>query len=776
MNHRRASACGAAIVVTVLALGLAAAPAANAAPCDAPSNEIVAENCKTGTSPSIWQIAGSGNASLQGFATDISVDQGQTVRFKIDTTASDYRIDLYRLGWYGGDGARKVTTVQPSQVRDQEACANDSSTGLVDCSNWSESASWNVPQDAVSGIYLAHLVAEGGAEGESHIPFVVRDDDGRSDLLFQTSDTTWQAYNAYGGSSLYGGGPGPKNGAYKVSYNRPFTTANSSEEDWIFNSEFPMIRWLERNGFDVSYFTGVDSDRLGAEIREHKAFLSVGHDEYWSGSQRANVEAARDAGVNLAFFSGNEVFWKTRWENNHRTLVSYKETHATSSIDPSPTWTGTWRDPRPFNPEGARPENALTGTAFLVNSGTRAIKVPAADGKLRFWRDTDAASQGTGDVETLPDGTLGYEWDTDPDNGARPAGLVRLSSTTESNVEILQDYGSVYDFGTATHHLTLYRDTNGAGPDALVLGAGTVQWSWGLDDTHVRGSAPPSPVMQQATTNLFADMGVQPATLQDDLQPATASTDTIPPTATITSPATISVTADTSQTIQGTATDTGGGVVGAVEVSVDAGITWHPATGRETWSYTWAPELSGVVTPLARAADDSGNLTGADQTTPPPGGGDPPPSGGDPPGDSPPPAVSGGGTGTPTTGTHGTQPGGPGGGTGPTSSDVLINRAVDINTSSVRMSRSGSVRLRVACPRGENDCRVELRLQRDGHSIARRTFTVEAGDARRIAIKLNRAARRKIIRKRALRVTALAAVAGGRTTRTTIRLLAPGQG
>ena len=104
-----------------------------------------------------------------------------------------------------------------------------------------------------------------------------------------------------------------------------------------------MVRWLERNGYDVSYFTGVDADRRGAEILEHKAFLSVGHDEYWSGGQRANVEAARDAGVNLAFFSGNEIFWKTRWENSidgsntdHRTLVSYKETHANAKIDPDP--------------------------------------------------------------------------------------------------------------------------------------------------------------------------------------------------------------------------------------------------------------------------------------------------------------------------------------------------------------------------------------------------------------------------------------------------------
>ncbi len=84
----------------------------------------------------------------------------------------------------------------------------------------------------------------------------------------------------------------------------------------MFNAEYPMVRWLEANGYNVSYSTGVDSDRRGAEIREHKVFLSVGHDEYWSGDQRTNVEAARNAGVHLAFFSGNEVFWKTRWENS----------------------------------------------------------------------------------------------------------------------------------------------------------------------------------------------------------------------------------------------------------------------------------------------------------------------------------------------------------------------------------------------------------------------------------------------------------------------------
>ena len=331
-------------VLTALALGgmatmIGTAPSVAADPCSAPPNEIVAENCKPGTPFSVWNIPGAGDSSIQGYATDISVDQSQTVNFKVSTASSDYRLDIYRMGYYGGDGARKVATVQPSVAlpQGQPDCATDSSTGLVQCASWAVSASWTVPGDAVSGIYFAHLVREDGPSGESHIFFVVRDDDGRSDLLFQTSDTTWQAYNAFGGSSLYTNGPGSSplgSYAYKVSYDRPFTTRDNAPEDWVFNAEYPMVRWLERNGYDVSYFSGVDSDRLGAELREHRAFLSVGHDEYWSATQRANVTAARDAGVNLAFFSGNEVFWKTRWENNHRTLVAYKETHANAQDRP----------------------------------------------------------------------------------------------------------------------------------------------------------------------------------------------------------------------------------------------------------------------------------------------------------------------------------------------------------------------------------------------------------------------------------------------------------
>ena len=463
-------------------------------PCAAPANAIVAENCKAGNPASEWDISGAGDTSIQGFATEISVNRGQTVRFKVKTDATAYRLDIYRLGYYGGLGARKVATIQPSVAlpQTQPACLTNSATGLIDCGNWAESASWAVPADAVSGIYFAKVVRT-NTGGASHIVFIVRNDGGTSDLLFQTSDTTWQAYNNYGGNSLYVGSPAGR--AYKVSYNRPFNTRGNSIEDWLFNSEYPMVRWLEANGYDVSYMTGVDTDRRGAEITnlplKHKVFMSVGHDEYWSGPQRANVEAARAAGLDLAFFSGNEIFWKTRWESSidgsgtpYRTLVCYKETHADSRIDPNdpPTWTGTWRDPR-FSvaptldglptADGGRPENALTGTIFTVNGPRNdSLSVPAEDGRLRFWRNTSIATLAPGATATLPVGTLGYEWNEDLDNASRPAGLMQLSSSTVTGVQRLQDYGSTFFSGTAVHHLTLYRHGSGG----LVFGAGTSQW------------------------------------------------------------------------------------------------------------------------------------------------------------------------------------------------------------------------------------------------------------------------------------------------------------
>jgi hypothetical protein len=579
--------------------------------CTAAKNAIEKENCLPGNPQSEWTVSGAGSPSIQGFATDISVNAGQTISFKISTNALSYRIDIYRMGYYQGNGGRFITSVTPSVPlpQTQPPCLTDSSTGLTDCGSWSISASWAVPGAAVSGIYFARLVRPDTGEA-SPILFVVRNDSSRSDILVQTSDPTWHAYNDFGGNSLYTGNPLGR--AFKVSYNRPFNVPNMYT--WFFSAEFPMVQWLEANGYDVSYFAGVDADRKGVLITQHRVFMSVGHDEYWSGGQRANVEAARAAGVNLAFFSGNEIFWKTRWESSidgtntpYRTLVCYKETLEDALIDPAdpPIWTGLWRDQR-FSPpaDGGRPENALSGTMLGVNEFRNdSITVPQADGRMRFWRNTSVATLGPGQAATLPAGVLGYEWDVDLDNGFRPAGLVPLSTTTLTVPTCIIGFS----IGTcaATHHLTLYRASSGA----LVFGAGTVQWSWGLESNHAIAGTPSDINMQQATVNLLADMGVQPATLQGSLVPAVASTDSTPPRSVITSPTLGStVVARSLATISGTAADSGGGVVGAVEVSTDGGITWHPATGRENWSYTFLPSNSGPLAIQSRAVDDSGNL------------------------------------------------------------------------------------------------------------------------------------------------------------------------
>ncbi|MCB0089990.1 MAG: hypothetical protein KDE54_18925, partial [Caldilineaceae bacterium] len=209
-----------------------------------PSNKIVQENLRPGAPATEWDINGWGDSSIQGFGHDISINVGETIYFKIKTDSTDYRIDIYRMGYYGGLGARLVDSIVPSvplpQV--QPEGIRDPETLLYDCGNWAVSASWSVPADSVSGVYFARLVRQDNAptswrmdNGQdapaqapvpfahaygslgrgrlanalrepraSHIYFIVRDDEGGADILFQTSDTTWQAYNRYGGYCTYG--------------------------------------------------------------------------------------------------------------------------------------------------------------------------------------------------------------------------------------------------------------------------------------------------------------------------------------------------------------------------------------------------------------------------------------------------------------------------------------------------------------------------------------------------------------------------------------------
>ena len=603
----------ATLAASLVALSLA--PAASlAAPCTPPVvNAVACENTQAGVPRSEWEVDGYGDESIQGFATAMSVNKGETISFKISSATSNFHIDILRLGYYGGNGARMMAqNLAPTGSSAQPACQRFPASGLIDCGNWAVTRSWTVPSTAVSGVYIAHLTRN-DTGGDSQIIFVVRDDADAADMVVQTSDTTWQAYNDYGGNSLYAcavdcppGEPAGYKAAYKVSYNRPLQTEGPST---LFGgAEYPMIRFLEANGYDATYVSGVDVHRRPGTLLNRKLFISSGHDEYWSATQRTAMENARAAGVNLAFFSGNEGFWKTRWESSaagattaDRTMVSYKDTHFTERQDPV-EFTGTWRDPRMSTAAENTPENALTGQSFVVNSGTSRITVPYAYRQLRMWRNTAVTSLAPNTSLALAPDTLGYEWDEDPDNGYRPAGSFRLSSTTVSNVETFTDYGSTTrPDGTATHNLTMYRAPSGA----RVFGAGTVQWGWGLDDWNPAGN-PSDRNMRQATVNLFADMAAQPATRQSDLSAASATTDATRPTAIVSSPP-ASAADGTRITLSGTASDAGGGVVAGVEISTDNGETWHLATGTTAWSYSWLVHGAPTATIKVRATDDSGN-------------------------------------------------------------------------------------------------------------------------------------------------------------------------
>ncbi|MFF9197548.1 DUF4082 domain-containing protein [Streptomyces sp. NPDC014779] len=629
IRRARGAVFALAAALTAIFLPASGQASALADPCGTGSNPIVCENSKPGTPMSDW-FAGSSWGDIAGFPTKMSLQAGETLQFKVQSP-SPFHVKIYRLGWYGGDGARLMSTpAQAAQTypatytNTRPGCAKDAATGLMDCGNWTANASWTVPADAVSGLYVANFDQADG-NGLMPYPFVVRNDASRSEILVQTSDQTWQAYNDWGGTNLYDGqGPAPDGRAYKVSYNRPMDIGG---ENGIYGSEYEMVAWLERNGYDLSYVSGLDTATRGAQLLAgHKMFMSQGHDEYWTQEQFTNVLNARKAGQHQTFFAGNEIFWKTRLEPSidgsntaNRTLVCYKETKLKFPVpngvpDPSNVWTGTWMDPDSTKEgEPYRPQNILTGSLFQVNGPRNdAITVPAAYGRMRLWRNTSVAGLTGGQVATFPAGTLGYEWNSDVENASRPAGEIRMSSTTVdiNDGNYLMDWGNTYGNGTATHSLVAFRDQTS---HALVFGTGTVQWSWGLTNVPTADAAggvvTEDKRMQQATVNILADMGIQPKSLQSGLVPATASTDATGPAVTVTSPApNAAVPALRQITVTGTAADPGGGVVARVEVSTDGGTTWKAAEGTTSWSYKWTPITQGPVQLKVRAVDDSVNI------------------------------------------------------------------------------------------------------------------------------------------------------------------------
>lgn len=490
------------------------------------SNVITNENARPGTTS--WQLEDPAlEHEIEGYASSTSVPVGGSISLFVNSK-DPYTMTVYRMGWYQGRGGRMMggpirrgPSVQPDCIReDEESGAQQPYTGLIEC-NWRNGHPLRVGDDWVSGVYLTKLHNEANGN-ESYIIFTVRDTRA-AEFIFQQAVTTYNAYNNwpadYGtdppkrGYSSYDynsvrGGPGTY--ARKVSFDRPYgprtgdRSGNCGNDDKLYTSaqwgigagdflthdydqrsfqildcssaagwEYNMIRWLERMGYDVTYVTDIDTHEDPTQLLRARAFLSVGHDEYWSTEMRTNVEMARDNGVHLGFFGANYSYWVVRFEpsatgQENRVMVAYKEYPANEPKnleDPmfnTPVWGLTFQDHRWSEEDLA---GALWGGNYEVY-GPDYFGGEEANADLVIENPDHWIFRGTG----LAEGDrltkiIGYEYNTNV--YCHPDGVDIVNRT---------DLGYLEE--GRRHQITVYTAESGA----IVFNAGTIQWSWGLDD------------------------------------------------------------------------------------------------------------------------------------------------------------------------------------------------------------------------------------------------------------------------------------------------------
>src|SRR5690242_8674997 len=589
-------------------------------------NPVVLENCYAGTNS--WTLGATPPVSgggIEGFGTSQSINQGESINLKVNTAAGvSYGAYVYRSGYYGGSGARLYETIPALTGTAQPSCSSAASTtGLYDCSNWSVSATITTTSSWPSGVYIVRLQRnDNGSENE--ILFVVRDDGRHSDLLYGVPFATYEAYNNYGGKSLYtfnSTGVTTVAGtarAVKVSFDRPFEqarTAATSFNDWYTRSDFRAVTWLERSGYDVAYQSGTDMELNGQRVRDHKAYMLGAHDEYYSPAMRTALEQARDNGVDLFNLGANSIYWKIRYENGptggqNRVEVCYKSIES-GGPDPSGTATTTWRDTSGPN----KPENALLGVMYVGDNSTSyfPLTVSASQGTDRVFRYTSLQSQPAGGSTNIGTSLIGWEWDSRVVNGFEPTGVKTLAATAV-NGNLIQGGGSSYTTGPATVNATKYTAPSGA----LVFSTGTNQWDRGLA-LNAEGVGEPDVRIQQTTTNVLEDMGVVPLTpasnirLDDPADPTVSSF--TPGDGQINVPVTSTVTA-TFSTAMNAATITGATfTVKRSDGSAVAGSVAYDSVTR-TATFTPSASLANGVTLTASLSTAVAAATGRTLSAP----------------------------------------------------------------------------------------------------------------------------------------------------------------
>lgn len=441
------------------------------------SRDILNENAQAGTTAWLIPSPRAATTQIQAYASAPSVQPGQVISFYVSTKreGTPYIMHLYRLGWYSGTGGRLLTSLtgighaqgyydsDASKLVDCNSCTIDARTHLVEA-NWKVSLQLAIPATWISGVYLAKFVDN--QEWQTPVTFVVL---GRpsSTYVAVTGDSTVAAYNQWGGYSLYRGPDGTyPTRATKVSLDRPNAGLGVGQGlvYWI-----NPIRWMEQQGYDVSYMSSLDLHEHPAQVLSHRAYIALGHDEYWSREMRDGLVHARDAGVGLAFLSADDGTWQIRFEpNSHgqrdHTIVCYKD----ASRDPligidNARVTVMWRD-FPVN----QPENALRGVMYSQYANGEGFPWYLSDASSSFLLRDSGLQVGVAYGCAL----VGYEWDRSFDNGMAPPHLHILSTSKVRDVQ-----GNT-DVSNSAYYI--------APSGALVFSTGSTYWTFGLDSLRLQ--------------------------------------------------------------------------------------------------------------------------------------------------------------------------------------------------------------------------------------------------------------------------------------------------
>ncbi len=478
---------------------------------DGPQPSIAEENRQRGTRA--WRLPGPApdvgglrSGDVSGYVALQAVLPGQSERIYVSAPGSRrVRIDVFRMGWYGGTGGREVLASAWLPLRGQPQCTHDDSTGLTEC-RWHPTLSFTVPGGLPTGVYIAKLSAR---TGESDCLFVVRAARPQP-LLAQLPTSTYEAYNAWGGDSLYPGGADPvrvtgSDQGVEVSYDRPYGSVTGAGQ--FFARDVAFVRFVERYGYPVSYTTSESVDGDPAQVLGHRALIDFGHSEYWSLRQEQAFAAALRAGTSLLWLGSDTLAWRVRYARASRaasqagvpgqTLIAYKE-HSVLDPDRSDA-TGAFPD------GGAR----LTGSAYL-GCITPRLRQPGPPTYLYYkWFPVLPLRpawlfKGTGiTAATSIPGIVGYE--LDQRTGLTPPGTELVGGgVAPCQDETADEPGDPIPlFGEDRADTTLYTTRSGA----IVFDTGTLGWELGLSPVpSASPDAPraPEPAVVAMTRNLLA--------------------------------------------------------------------------------------------------------------------------------------------------------------------------------------------------------------------------------------------------------------------------------